>query len=77
MPRYEYLCPECLRNWESFHPISERGNEYCCGVQAKRLIVTSSKPVIYEYFSENLNAHITGPAQRRKIMKERGVEEVG
>lgn len=30
-----------------------------------------------DYFSENLNTYITGPAQKRKVMSKLGLEEKG
>jgi putative FmdB family regulatory protein len=75
MPIYTYYCTNCKRKWEAFHPIVERNNEFCCGERAVKKIDTLSKPVIHEYYSENLNARITGPKQKARIMKEKGVEQ--
>lgn len=72
-PVYDYECKDCGLIWESVNKIENRNSEKCkCGGRVKLLISTSAKPVIYEYYSEALDAHITGPNQRRKIMKEKG-----
>jgi len=78
VPVYDFRCNDCRIEWEEYHEIKDRDNEWCvCGEKAERLIKFSTMPIIKEYFSENLNAQITGPAQRKRIMKERGVEEAG
>lgn len=79
MPLYNYSCPNCKREWEAFASIKNRRVARCtkCGRIGELLISCSSRPVILNYWSENLNAHITGPAQKKRIMKERGVEEIG
>lgn len=77
-PVYDYRCDDCDLEWEEFHEVKERDNEWCqCGKRAKKLMKLKSKPVVYEYYSENLDAVITGPKQRKRIMKERDVTEVG
>ena len=78
MPIYDYQCKRCELEWEEYHEIDDRDNEWCsCGKRAKRLMKFNSKPVIYEYYSENLDAVITGPKQKQRIMKERDVVEAG
>jgi len=78
MPSYEYVCPKCSHEWEAIHRVDARLNEKCtfCGTKAKILISATARPVTYEYFSENLDAKITGPKQRREIMKRKNMEEV-
>ena len=77
MPLYEYKCEKCKREWEKTHKVSDRHYEYCCGEKAKLLVSKLARPVIYEYFSENLNANITGPAQKKRLMKEKNMREAG
>ncbi len=75
-PIYDYYC-ECGNEWEAFHSIEDRLNEICaCGKKASRKLTLSSRPVVYEYFSENLNAHITGPKQKQRILREKNISEV-
>lgn len=37
----------------------------------------NAKPVVYEYYSENLDARITGPKQKARLLKEKNLSEVG
>ncbi len=78
MPLYEFACNVCSSGWESVRKIEERGDEWCqeCGNLAMVLITNVAEPITYEYFSENLNTHITGPAQRRRVMREKNMEEM-
>ena len=79
MPLYDYYCKSCKAEWEAFNSMANREEESCrCGTPATvQISATRTKPVIMDYFSENLNSHITGPEQRRRVMKESGVEEAG
>lgn len=78
MPVYDYRCNDCGLEWEEYHEIKDRDNEWCvCGEKAKRLMKFNTRPVVHEYYSENLKARITGPKQKKQIMEERGVHEVG
>jgi len=77
MPAYDYACLTCKREWEAIHTIPDMYNEMCCDEKAKVLISLKSNPVTYNYFSENLDAWVTGPAQRKRLMKEKHLEEVG
>jgi putative FmdB family regulatory protein len=76
-PIYEYHCDECGRTWEQLHSIDDRNEEQCCGQDATLLISVGARPVIYEYYSENLESQITGPKQKAHVMREKGVECVG
>ena len=78
MPIYEYKCEFCGKTWEDFRKISERYKSDCiCGQKATLKIGNISRPVILEYYSENLCTRITGPKQKRDIMRQKGVEEAG
>lgn len=78
MPLYEYECVSCEEEWEAVHTVDTRKEEYCrlCGKKAHMLISKTGRPVIYEYYSENLDAYVTGPKHRRQLMKQKGVEEM-
>ena len=78
MPMYDYICV-CGREWESCRTIEDRDKESCshCGISARRILSMSSKPIIMEYYSESLDAVITGPKQKSRIMKEKNVSEMG
>lgn len=79
MPIYEYECNHCDEKWEAFHRVDARTSEKCayCGKSATLLISLQQRPVIDEYYDEHLNAHVTGPAHKKRIMREKNLEEVG
>ncbi len=77
-PIYEYECSRCGLVWEAYHHVDDREEETClCGKRAKKRLSVTAHPVVYEYFSESLNAHITGPKQKQEIMKRLNVSEAG
>ena len=78
MPLYVYECADCSTGWENFHPVCQRNTEICpdCDKNADIVIQAGLKPVRMDYYSENLNARITGPEQKRRLMKEKHMEEV-
>ena len=74
MPLYEYTCLICGRQYEEFHHVDERNSSVCCQKTAQKLISKSQgKPVVLEYFSENANAHFTGPKQRERVLKDKNL----
>ena len=76
MPIYDY--EHCGQIWEGFNTIDERNMELCsCGEHATIVIRNSARPVIYEYYDTGLGAQVTGPKQRQKIMRAKGLEESG
>jgi hypothetical protein len=38
MALYEYFCPYCKREWEAWHVIEERENEFCCDQKARQIM---------------------------------------
>lgn len=76
MPTYVYGC--CDKEWENLHTISERNTEVClnCNGNAEIVIQPTQRPVVMNYYSESLNARITGPAQKKRLMREKSIEEV-
>ena len=77
MPLYEYECGDCKEEWETVNTIDTRKEEYCvfCGEKATLLISKTGKPVIHEYYSESLDARVTGPKHRKELMRRKGMEE--
>lgn len=76
MPIYSYKCSACGREFEAFNVIRLRELSECpCGEKANKVLSPIARPVVYEYWSENLNAYVTGPRQKQRLMKERGVTE--
>ena len=77
MPVYDYRC-SCGLEWEEYNTIENRDNERCaCGKNAERIFKLNAKPVVLEYYSESLDARITGPRQKSQVMKDKNVSEVG
>ena len=78
MPCYDYRCDACDIMWEGYNTIDERHSEKCpnCRQNAQLTIsATRTKPVIMDYFDEHLDARITGPRQRKRIMDEKNLME--
>ena len=76
MPVYNYVCDSCGRELELFNTVDNREYAMCgCGSHARKVLSSIAKPIIHEYWSENLNAYVTGPRQKSRLMKERGVTE--
>ena len=77
MPLYEYKCEDCKEEWEAVHTVDTRKEEYCvlCGEKANMLLSKTQRPIINEYYSENLGAIVTGPKHRKALMRDKGLEE--
>ena len=75
-PIYEYKC-SCGSHYEVHHSVENRDNEVCpdCGYKPQRICSVPSNPVVYEYYSESLDAQITGPKQKSQLMKAKSVTE--
>lgn len=78
MPLYEYHC-SCGNHWEAHRSVDYRDMEACsdCLRKPQRVFSMNAKPVVYEYYSENLDARITGPKQKARLLKEKNLSEVG
>ncbi len=56
--------------------VNEIGTICECGLLTEIVPHSIGHPIqCYEYFSENLNTQITGPAQKRKVMRALNMEE--
>ena len=77
MPIYEYECLDCKEEWETYHTVDTRLEETCayCSKKASMLMSVQARPIIEEYYSENLGAVVTGPKHRKELMKQKGLEE--
>jgi len=77
MPLYNYHCDNCGSDVVRFNTVENREHMTCdCGSPMRKLLSHIAKAVVYEYWSENLNAHVTGPKQKQRLMRERNVKEV-
>lgn len=82
MPLYDFACKHCKHIFERFSVMDDKDKIQCplCGGKCETLITqstTKSKPVIYSYYCNGTGEYITGPAQRQRILKEKGLVEVG
>jgi len=79
MPIYNYYCPECKKEWEAFHTVNERHNEKCCNKNPDIIITSFSKNQVQccDYYDHGLGERVTSPGHRKRLMKERGLVEVG
>ncbi len=77
MPLYTYR--HCDKIWETSRRVDDRDNVNCktCGEKAVKLVDEIRRPIFMEYFDEGLGAKVTGPQQRKRLMKEKGLEESG
>jgi hypothetical protein len=46
-----------------------------CGYPMDKVLSPIARPIICEYYSEGLGAVVTGPRQKQRLMKEKGVSE--
>lgn len=79
MPLYSYHCDKCGRDSELFNTVENREYATCgtCFERMTKVLSNIAKPVVLNYYSEALGAHITGPKQKSQVMKEKNVSEVG
>lgn len=77
MPTYDFECLECGFNFEGFIPLKGKDGIKCinCLGDTKTLI-TQHGFVFYDRWDDTLQTYLTGPAQRRKFMKDKGIDEV-
>jgi putative FmdB family regulatory protein len=76
MPLYDYSCKKCNRTWEASHKIEQRKDEYCCDLTADLVIsATRTRPIILEGYNQGIGEYITGPKQKKQMMKKHNLEE--
>jgi putative FmdB family regulatory protein len=78
MPNYAYKCGECGKEWEAFHFIDDRNNEYCCNEEAIRMIsnFTGGIHVFKPFISQEMDVNdveITSKRQYKNELKKRGL----
>lgn len=78
MPLYDYRCIECKHEFEHFSTVDDKDNYFCekCDGVVETLITIKSNPQFYEGYDAQLDAYLTGPEQKRRIMKEKGISEI-
>lgn len=76
MPLYNYKCKSCGVEFEAFNTVSDREMSlHGCGGFGEKVLSPIARPVIMEYYSESLGGYVTGPRQKQRLMREKGVSE--
>jgi putative FmdB family regulatory protein len=77
MPNYDFECNKCAAQEERFVSLGKTNRQKCynCGGAMRIVIKQSAPPIFHEYFSENLGCMVTGPRQKARILKEKGLSE--
>ncbi len=77
MPSYDFECLNCKLNFEDFATVSNKDNIICPNCKGKtKTLITQHGFQYYEGWDDTLQTYLTGPAQRRKFMKEKDIDEV-
>lgn len=78
---YDFSCPLCGDTWEQLARIEQVVHCDGCEVPAQRLISTPSvHPDNYDaksYYDDGLGVRIESRSQRKRMMRDRGLEELG
>lgn len=84
MPCYPYYCHDCNHRWEVIKTLEDLDRpEHCqaCNSDAthRRIALTNfEKSSVFEpYFEPALGCKIESKSQKARVMREKGVEEVG
>jgi len=81
MPTYEYECNDCGHRFEKHRAVADRLNVVCESCSKKRVsIVIGSSVGVISYGSEfcrELGVEITGPRQRKEVLKAKGLIDIG
>ena len=81
MPMYDVRCPRCGDEWEQLARIEQVVECDGCHVPAQRLISTphtiADNLDAKSYYDDGLGVRIESRSQRKRLMRERGLEELG
>mgnify|MGYP001598559743 CR=1 FL=1 len=81
MPMYDVQCPRCGDEWEQLARIEQIVECDGCRVPVQRLIsaphTVADNLDAKSYYDDGLGVHITSRSQRRRLMRERSLEELG
>jgi len=79
MPTYEYECPSCKASFEERRSVESRGDAKCpCGETPRIVIVSSRQSHLFEpYYCVSMGAWVRSHEERRRLMREQGLTEVG
>ena len=76
-PIYEFTCSNCGHCAEvySSRVSTETSRDCSCGAVMHKIISHTARPIILDYYSDQLGCQITSPEQKKRVMKEKGVME--
>ena len=80
MPTYSYQCPCCNEIVEEFRSVGERNTVKCdCGAQMEIVILAppAHPKEILPYFDNGLGCRVQDRADRKRIMRAKGLKEAG
>ena len=78
MPLYDMRCPLCTTTWEVLARFNEEIRCPMCGCLANRLVSAPAfRDEISPYYDNGLGMKIESRDQRKRVLKAKGLEEVG
>lgn len=78
-PIYEYRCRDCGEVTTAFRRVDNRNSapECECGGATRKILSLGRVVGDFEpYYDDNLETHIRSKKHRKKVMKEKGVDEI-
>ena len=79
MPLYDFLCTICKTEYEDiFRSVADKDRTHCskCSAFMISQITIRSNPQFYEGYDEQLDAYLTGPKQKQRVLEEKGLVEI-
>lgn len=78
MPRYDYECDTCGKCFEETRSVVDRHDVVCesCGCNVS-IVIGCVGVIAYSYYNDALGSEITGPQQKRALLKEKGLIDIG
>jgi putative FmdB family regulatory protein len=79
MPIYTYRCADCAEVTDAYRSVAERDNcppcEVCGGKTKKIIAPYRVHSDMEPYYDWNLDTYVKSRKHRKKVMREKGVEE--
>ena len=78
MPFYDYECDTCGKRFEQSRSVADRHEVVCesCGCNVS-IVIGRVGVIAYSYYNDALGSEITGPQQKRDLLKEKGLIDIG
>lgn len=78
MPLYDFKCLRCKLEFEEFVHLVNKDTHVCiCGGKAKTLISVRAKPIYHSYYCKYSRCYFTGPKDREKKLRAKGLAIAG